>query len=119
MDVLQQVRDQAEKGGVRLSTLRHGTKILVETLNSFYELTVSGSKAKLFGGTCADGTTRFPQEVDAFVVGSTWGGSVVMTDWIGIGMHVEVAMSDLSSGIVTSPVRSITIEEADWSYKIV
>jgi hypothetical protein len=120
-DILVLIEEQREKGGIRLSTLKPGTKLVVETHNSFYEFEiVDGTFVKVFGGTREDGTTRFPQPVEAVIYGSTWGGSAIMCDWIGQDMRLEFKPCVARRGLSTSPVKNVKVEdkEGNWSYSM-
>lgn len=119
-DMIQKCKDAK---GLNVSLLESGTKLLVETMNSFYELEIlEGKLVNIFGGTRQDGTVRFKKPTQAVVVGSTYGGSMIKVDWIGEDMRMEVHIvgSDHRKSLSTSPVQRITIEapKGDWSYTL-
>lgn len=107
------------KAGLNVTALKSGTKLIVETQNSFYEMEVlEGKEVMIYGGTKRDGTVRFPKPVKAIVRGSNFGGSVLKVDWIGVDMCVELSIG--SNSLTTSAVERITIESPDgkWSYQL-
>lgn len=119
--VVQAWREQEKKGGLSLSPLPKGTKLIVETRNSFYELVIDeGKEVTLFGGTNKDGSTRFPQPIKGIVYGSTWGGSLLKVDWIGQDMRLEMHIKGTDRVLSTSPVKNVTVEAPDgsWSYSL-
>jgi hypothetical protein len=109
------------KNGLYASILRPGTRLMVETLNSFYEIKIIDHRiVEVFGGTRRDGTTRFPQPVEGIVIGSTWGGSMLKVDWVGLDMRLELRIVGTRGSLVTSPVKKIVVEAPDggWAYTI-
>lgn len=104
------------KKGLNFSLLKKGTKILVETVNSFYELTVvEGKKAKIYGGTQPDGTIRFQKPTPAIFVGSGK-EDFFLTDWLGPNLAMRVMFDD--NILKTSLIQKVTIETPEWSYSI-
>jgi hypothetical protein len=109
-----------ETQGLNLSVLKTGTKLYVETRNSFYELRiVEGKQVEIFGGTRHDGSTRYAKPTNVIFHGSTWGGSSIKVDWLGIDMHMEFGV-DGRKTLTTSGVKRIEIESPDgnWSYAL-
>lgn len=82
------------------------TKLRVRTHNSIYQLTVlsPGESTVLI-----QGGEFFAEPVQASLGGSSFGGSMLKTRWIGLGMQMEVYGED--AHIVTSPVRSVQTED--------
>lgn len=112
-------KEQEAKNGLNVSVLKPGTKVIVETHNSFYEFEViEGKLVKVFGGTMKDGNTRFPKAVEAIIYGSTWGGALLKIDWIGIDMRLEFRERGQDKMVTTSPVRRITVEGNNWTYSL-
>ncbi len=73
------------EGGVYLRDLPQGAVLSIETENRFYTLVVLGEETALISGHpefCPD-----PELVH--IQGSTWGGSMLKTRFIGRGMHLE------------------------------
>jgi len=92
--------------GVNVSDLRRGTVVFVDTRHSQYRLVALNGAQRLvavLGGRCRD------EETVARLRGSRLGGSTLKVGWIGIGFRLELEID--GRVMVTSPVRSITIEE--------
>lgn len=117
-----QDRIKDAKEGLTLSTLNSGTVLLLETLYSFYRIEiVDGKKCKVQGGMTKTGEDRIPSPTRGIIIGSTWGGSAIKTDWIGKEMHLELAYGeDLENKLITSRIKNVTIEAPDgsWSYSM-
>lgn len=98
--------DTHSRSGVDVRELLPLTRLRVRTHNSLYELTVlsPGESTVLI-----QGGQFFGQPVEASLGGSSFGGSMLKTRWIGIGMRMEIFGED--SHIVTSPVRSVQAED--------
>jgi hypothetical protein len=93
---------------VDLRSLPAGTEVVVDTCRSRYRFVMldgSGRNAQVEGGP------YFPQEVTARVEGSTLGRSLLKLGWIGLGWCVELSFG--GKRIITSRVRSISIEGSD------
>jgi hypothetical protein len=92
--------------GIDLRSLPPGTEVVVDTRHSRYRFVMFdglGSNALVQGGR------YFRQETEARINGSTCGGSPLKSGWIGLGLFVEISAGGMR--IVTSRVRSITVEE--------
>ena len=73
------------EGGVHLRDLRPGSALSIQTQNRVYEMVVLDDEKALISGHpefCPD-----PAEVR--IHGSTWGGSMIKTKFVGRGMHLE------------------------------
>jgi hypothetical protein len=91
--------------GTDVRSLESGTTLLVHTRNTYYRLVVL-NPARLL--VLIKGGELFRHEAEARLNGATCGGSTLKSGWIGVGFRM-----DLWTGgrrIVTSPVRSLTIE---------
>lgn len=100
---------EAPVHGIALESLAPGTTLLVRTNNSRYRMTV------LDGGhhhVLVQGGALLPTAIEADLQGSTAGGSLVRTGWIEVDRHMELAFD--SRRIITSPVRSVSIEPAPF-----
>ncbi|MEZ5402510.1 MAG: hypothetical protein R2729_22735 [Bryobacteraceae bacterium] len=77
---------QAEvDGGVDLRILAVGVRLQLETENRYYVLVYCGCERAWISGH-----PQFcPQPVLVKIHGSTWGGSMIRTAYIGRGMHLE------------------------------
>ena len=89
-----------------VSELEPLTRLKVRTHNTLYQLIVLSpweSRVLIQGGRF------FAEPVEASFGGSSFGGSMLKTRWIGLGMRMEIYGED--SHIVTSPVRSVQAED--------
>ncbi len=91
--------------GVALKSLAPGTKVNVRTRNSCYRLTVLSS---MRDDVLMQGGTLFPDAAPVQVQGASAGGSLVKTGWIGVGLRIELRVGPRR--IITSPVRSLSLE---------
>jgi hypothetical protein len=73
------------EGGVHLDRLLEGTTLRVETQHRWYTIVHLGR-----GNALISGHPRFcPRPVLVRIVGSTWGGTMLKSRYIGRGMHLE------------------------------
>ena len=72
-------------GGVHLNDLPPGTALAIETKNRCYRLVNLGDEGELISGH----PEFCPEPVLVRVQGSTWGGSMLKTRFVGRGMHLE------------------------------
>ena len=93
-----------EAEGLSLDSLRPMSRLVVRTRNTLYRLVVLGpGPSVLVQGGC-----YFPEAREAQLCGSSLGGSMLKTYWIGVGFRME--LSGPTEHVVTSPVRSIEVE---------
>jgi hypothetical protein len=74
-------------GGLFLKNLSAGDRFDVHTQNSVYRVEVTDpqkNRVKIKGGN------HLPEETDATISGSTWGGSMLKMGFVGMGMRLEV-----------------------------
>ena len=104
-----------EQNGVKLEQLEIGTTIEAQTTNSLYYIKVLGS-----GRFEVQGGKHFPRPTTTFINGSTWGGSMIKTKWLGIDMRIEMGHPLKASVLTTSPVQSLRIigPDGSWNYLI-
>ena len=96
------VRSEVE-GGLCLSRLENGSRVLVQTVSRLYELRVRN------GQTWISGHPEFcPRPVPVEVRGSSWGGSMLKVEYLGRGMHMEFRHPRYAI-VTTSPIVSIQI----------
>ena len=91
--------------GIDLRSLSPGTALVVDTRNSRYHFLMldgRGSNALVQGGP------YFHQEAKVRINGSAVAASLLKIGWIELGFCVEVSAG--GERIVTSPVRSISVE---------
>jgi hypothetical protein len=97
-------REIAASNGMDIREVEPFTTVLVQTMNSLYRiilLEAGRSRILVQGG-------RFiPDFVEARLVGSSLGGSLLRRHWIGGGSSMEIHSA--GGRIVTSPVRSLRI----------
>ena len=100
---------QNKQGGVMADELEIGTKLVLETDNSVYELIKTGEKDfQISGGWFA---TKGKNGVVVQIIGSNWGGSMLKVNWIGKFMRLELSTPTLEKPtLTTSFVRSMKIE---------
>lgn len=93
--------------GVAIAALEPGTGLTVRTANSQYHFTViDGARHRVL----VEGGNHFPEATPAVLQGSTKGGRLLKTGWIGEGLHVELSVGPRC--IITSRVRSVTTDAA-------
>ncbi len=93
-------------GGMDVSELEPLTRLKVRTHNTLYQLTVLNpweSRVLVQGGRF------FAEPAEANLCGSSYGGCMLKTRWIGLGMRMEIYGKDGPIG--TSPVRSVQAED--------
>lgn len=102
------IRNSVIAGGATPSKLpanKRGYK--VTTSSRVYELLKEPHGAP---GWTIKGHPRYcPNPVLCNIHGSTWGGSMIKTDWIGIGMHLEIGLmvNGEASVITTSEIQDV------------
>ncbi len=90
------------EGGVHLSRLSEGTQLEIRTENRSYWLVYHGR-----GKAMLSGHPQFcPQPVMVRIHGSTWGGSMIKSEYIGRGMRLEFRHPDFKT-VVTSRILEI------------
>ena len=98
----------ADIEGVHLHHLPPFTTLLVRTVNSLYRVFITpGPEVYVQGGAF------FPDPTSAYIDGASIGGSCLKVGWIGIGLLLEIRSG--GRRIITSPVRTITTEQASGS----
>jgi hypothetical protein len=111
------------ESGLDLRKIPPNTILSVETNNSVYMIKkIKDREIEITGGMQKDGEDRFPAPTQAFLVGSTFGGSMIKLDWLGHDMNMEVHIlkEDGASIFLTSCIRNVTVESPDgsWSYSM-
>lgn len=98
---------QAEvEGGVYLKNLLPGTVLRVETQNHAYTILYQGWDQALISGH----PVFCPEPIVVTIHGSTWGGSMLKSRYIGRGMHLEFAHPDFQP-IRTSRILDVRASE--------
>ena len=107
---LQELLD-AQKEGIDLRKLKPGTKIIVGTVNSTYNMAIINQKE-----VWLQGGKKLPKKTKGFLVGSTWGGSMLKIAWIGYDMHMEFHFNDKI--LTSSRVQKAKVIGEDWEYDL-
>ena len=89
------------EGGVHLGSVPPGTVLEVETQNRAYTIWYQGLGKALISGH----PIFCPEPVPVTIHGSTWGGSMLKSRFIGRGMHLEFGHPDFE------PIRTSRILE--------
>ena len=91
------------EGGVYLADLREGAELKVQTESRFYTIVNRGG-----GRALISGHPEFcPEPVETSIHGSTWGGNMIRSGFIGRGMHLEFGHPTRRCRITTSPIVEI------------
>jgi hypothetical protein len=91
------------EGGVDLEELPAGTRLEVQTENRFYQIVNHGRGRALISGH----PTYCPEAVEVSIHGSTWGGRMIKSRFIGRGMHLEFGHPERRGVITTSRIVEI------------
>lgn len=91
--------------GVELETLVPFDTIAVRTVNSDYRIFLLDPET---GRALLERGQQVTEAVEVRVIGSSFGGSIVRTGWIGVGLRMEACADDMY--IRTSPVQSLCVE---------
>jgi hypothetical protein len=94
------------EGGVYLDDLAEGEVLEVQTQNRWYTIVINGRGKELICGH----PQYCPDPVAVRIEGSTWGGSMLKSRFVGRGMHLEFRHPTYRT-IVTS--RIVDIRAAD------
>ena len=96
----------ARRGGLDPSLLDPLSQISVTTEQTTYRiLLIDPATSRVL----VQDAKFFPLPVDAVLCGSSFGGSFLKQQWIGIGMRMELNCG--RGNIVTAPVVSVEVEE--------
>lgn len=98
--------EATRRGGVDLNELPPLTRLDVRTQNTTYEVVLLSpfdSKAIVQGGRF------FPEPMESYLCGSSYGGNLLKVSWVGVGMRLEVMRE--GRRIVTSTVQSVTLRD--------
>jgi hypothetical protein len=90
------------EGGVHLGDLPAGSVLEIETENRSYTIEYRGLNQALISGH----PVFCPRPTLVTISGSTWGGSMIKTGFIGRGMRLEFHSPE-SEPITTSVVREV------------
>ena len=91
------------EGGVCLSDLPTGARLEVQTKSRCYTLVKqSGGRALIWGHP-----EYCPEPIEVSIHGSTWGGTMIRSGFVGRGMHLEFGHPRLQGTITTSRIVDI------------
>jgi hypothetical protein len=97
--------EDASHDGFSLNSVELGTTLIVQTLHSEYRLIVlNGTRRSVL----VHGGNLLPHDTLAVLQGSTDSGNALKPGWIGIGLRMELSIA--GRRLITSPVRSVTVE---------
>ena len=104
LDAETRVAEKAE--GVKLESIKIGEKFKITTQNTEYILEHRED------GFYLSGSKKYcPMPRKTQINGSTWGGSAIMSSFIGVGMHMEIGSIEgtdiVGDAITTSVIKSI------------
>jgi len=91
------------EGGVHLKDLPVESRLEIETQNHLYTLVNLGGGDALISGH----PEYCPEPVRVHIHGSSWGGSMLKTAFVGRGMHLEFRHPNYPEPIVTSRIVEI------------
>jgi len=95
------IRSEIE-GGVYLKDLAPGSALSIQTKNRVYKIVFLGDGAAMISGH----PEFCPEPTEVQIHGSTWGGPMIMSKYLGRGMHLEFA-HPLHQVVVTSRIVDI------------
>jgi hypothetical protein len=102
-DVNRNIVKSEVEGGVFLEGLPPATVLQIQTQNHFYTAMLLNDSSVLISGH----PQYCPEPVRVTIAGSTWGGSMLKTRYIGRGMHLEFHHPRYKTPIVTSRIQEI------------
>jgi hypothetical protein len=95
------IRSEIE-GGVHLRNLMPGAVLSIRTSNREYRVVLLNNGAALISGH----PEFCPEPVEVQIQGSTWGGTMIRSKYLGRGMHMEF-VHPVHRRVVTSPIVEI------------
>lgn len=91
-------------GGVSLKSLEVGKTLMIQPKNTLYLIEKRGEDEFYISGN-----QRFcPEPTKASIHGSTWGGSMLKIEFVGIGMRLEFSVEG-HRAITTSVISSVEL----------
>ena len=98
--------------GVQIEQMDEMQKLLVQTRNSLYEITVVDRCGKIV----VRGGQFFPRATLAWLAGATMGGSILKLRGIYVGLQMEIHGDD--GPMLTTRVKMIAVEETALGQKL-
>lgn len=111
IELRQLIDEYEENPSLRIASLKAGDEIGIETLHErlcFRVLDPGGGRVTV---TAAAGGRNFDDEPCA-VHGATWGGSMLWTGRIVVGMNLEISHPRKSANFLFSPVSRFEVRRA-------
>lgn len=102
--------EQEELSGIDVTKINPGERVVVETVNSTYTITIYEDKMTVEGGK------YFPEPTEAALVGSTFGGTAMKLGWIGYNMNMEFHIAAERKKVTTSLVKAAKVQGDVWEY---
>lgn len=87
--------------------------IQVRTKHTIYTLDVDGNQITIKDSRQDGKPNRFAEPTKCNIHGSTWGGSMLKMNYIGVGMHLEFSVPGKPGYYTTSQIESLTIREVN------
>lgn|SRR5690242_14101880 len=101
-DVNRNIIQSEIEGGVDLRDLAPGAVLAIQTQNRFYTVVSLGDDTALISGH----PEFCPDPVQVRIHGSTWGGSMLKSRYVGRGMHLEFE-HPVHDTVITSQIVDI------------
>jgi hypothetical protein len=113
-DIVRRIEESEKQGGIKLTELAVGTRVEAQTRNTLYKIAVLEN-----GKYMVEGGFYFPEPKEAWISGSTWGGSMLKMKWLGIGMHMEFGNPECGT-VTSTAVKSLKVLASDgsWEYSL-
>ena len=111
IELRQLIDEYEENPTLRISLLREGDEIGVETLHERLTFRVVDPNGGRVAVTAVAGGRNFDDEMCA-VHGATWGGSMLWTGRIVVGMNLEISHPRKSASFLFSPVSRFEVRRA-------
>jgi hypothetical protein len=108
IELRQLIDDYEENPTLRISQLCEGDEITVETLHERLLFRVINPSVGRVAVTAAAGGRNFADEACS-VHGATWGGSMLWTGRIVVGMNLEISHPRKSANFLFSPVSRFEV----------
>lgn len=106
--IVDKINESEKAGGIFLKDIAVDSTINIKTRNTLYTVRKTDS-----GETIKGHPEYCPSPVNCRINGSTFGGSMIKIDWIGIGMHLEFFLADSEKTITTSAIKTVEITSVD------
>lgn len=111
IELRQLIDEYEENPTLRIAALREGDEIGIETLHERLRFRVVDPSGGRVTVTAVAGGRNFEDEPCA-VHGATWGGSMLWTGRIVVGMNLEISHPRKSANFLFSPVSRFEVRRA-------